>query len=75
MTTFALVVIAVCTTLCAYLYTAHCKHKAQDEKEKEQKYDEDIAKAEQELEDALASHNLARIANARANLKRLRNQR
>lgn len=74
MTTFALIVIAICTTLCAYMYTGHCKHKAETEKEKEKQYDEELAKAEQELEDALNSHNLARIVTARANLKRLREQ-
>ncbi|MGN0885712.1 MAG: hypothetical protein ACI4RT_01815 [Candidatus Spyradenecus sp.] len=74
MSLIALTIIVICTTLLAYLWTAHCKHLRARQDAKEKQHDEALTEAKNALEAALASHNLTRILAARARLRRLRGE-
>lgn len=67
-----IIAVVICVTVVSVLWYKHCQKKQeQNEKELEDAINE-VSKAEEELEEALDTHNLAVIANARDKLKRLR---
>lgn len=68
----AVIACAVCAIVLALAYVTQSERA--HARAEEAKRLSDIEAAEKELQDALDSHNLARIAAARARLKWLRNQ-
>lgn len=70
----ACIAIAICVVILyiAYIIQSYMTHKR--DIEAQAKAEEEVDAAEKEFNDALASHNLARISRARGSLHRLRDK-